>query len=81
MLPRVLSQVTRGMGRGACSRVWHEEEGLPGDPLGFDVVWRIPYQQLVRAILRFIRHGRTARDPIPKIVILQPVPLGVGELL
>src|SRR5712691_6020132 len=35
----------------------------------------------MRAILRFIRHGRTARDPVPQVVIPEPMALRVGELL
>ena len=54
---------------------------LPGDPRGFHVIWGIPRQQLVRAILGFIGHGGAACDPVPEIVILQPVLLRVGELL
>src|SRR5712691_10277477 len=60
---------------------WHAEEALPSDPRGFDVVWRGPHQQFGGTILRFIRHGGTACDPVPQIVIPQPVPLRVGELL
>src|SRR5262249_14480265 len=60
---------------------WHAEEALPGDPRRFDIVWRVPHQQLVWAILRFIRHRRTARNPVAQIVIPQPMPLRVGQLL
>ena len=53
---------------------WHAEVALPGDPRGFDVVWRVPHQQFMGTILGFIGHRGTPRDPVPQITaIIHPL--------